>query len=296
MDPIIASSAIQGAGSILSMPLQNYFNRQAYEREKKDSIAFWNMQNQYNSPAAQMDRFKTAGLNPHLIYGQSNMGGPIKGPSLQPTKAVNPLEGVAQIPMMQSQLAIQNQQNTNLVQQQKVMEQDLLLKALQASKLAIETKGKEFDLGLKQDLRQTQMAVARENLRRLEIGNTTTLTRLGMDQQKLDIVARQANQSIKESAQRIITMQLQREHEKLKMLRTVAEKDRILQSITNLQKAATAIDKDNQLRDLDINLRKQGFSSSDPAWQKALIQKLEQLGVTDAIDSGIDWLKSKTDF
>lgn len=299
MDPVtgsIIAGGIQSGGNILSMPLQAYFNKKAYEREKADSIAFWKMQNEYNSPAAQMDRFKTAGLNPHLIYGQSNMAGPVKGPSLQPVKANNPFEGVANLPMNIAQLQAQNQQNTNLQQQQKIMEQDLILKAMQAGKLAIETKGKEFDLGLKQELRQTQIAVAMENLRRLQVGNYNTLQRLDIDSKKLQLIGMQTNQSIKESAQRIISMQLQREHEKLKMLRTVAEKDRVLQSISNLQAAKTAIDKDNELRDLDINLRKQGFSSSDPAWQKALIQKLEKLGVTDAIDKGIDWMKEKTWF
>lgn len=42
----------------------------AYQR----SLQMWNMQNLYNSPQAQMARFKAAGLNPHLIYGQGNPG------------------------------------------------------------------------------------------------------------------------------------------------------------------------------------------------------------------------------
>lgn len=33
----------------------------------------WNRANAYNTPEAQMQRFKQAGLNPKLIYGQSNM-------------------------------------------------------------------------------------------------------------------------------------------------------------------------------------------------------------------------------
>lgn len=42
----------------------------AYQRE----LEMWNLQNAYNTPAAQMERFKAAGLNPHLIYGQGNAG------------------------------------------------------------------------------------------------------------------------------------------------------------------------------------------------------------------------------
>lgn len=37
-------------------------------------LEMWNLQNAYNSPEAQMRRFKDAGLNPNLIYGQGSGG------------------------------------------------------------------------------------------------------------------------------------------------------------------------------------------------------------------------------
>lgn len=52
----------------------------AFNRERQSALDFWNMQNEYNSPKAQMQRFKDAGLSPHLIYGQSNMGAPVSVP------------------------------------------------------------------------------------------------------------------------------------------------------------------------------------------------------------------------
>lgn len=45
---------------------------QQWERENQANLRFWNMQNAYNSPQAQMSRYQAAGLNPNLIYGQSN--------------------------------------------------------------------------------------------------------------------------------------------------------------------------------------------------------------------------------
>lgn len=41
----------------------------------------WEIQNAYNAPSAQMARYKEAGLNPNLIYGQSNTAGAIGSPS-----------------------------------------------------------------------------------------------------------------------------------------------------------------------------------------------------------------------
>lgn len=45
---------------------------QQWERENQANLDFWNMQNAYNSPQAQIERYQAAGLNPNLIYGQSN--------------------------------------------------------------------------------------------------------------------------------------------------------------------------------------------------------------------------------
>lgn len=44
------------------------FNRSMAEWQNEQSIAQWNRENSYNSPAAQMARLKAAGLNPDLMY------------------------------------------------------------------------------------------------------------------------------------------------------------------------------------------------------------------------------------
>lgn len=45
------------------------FNSQQSELEYQRNLEKWNMENAYNSPAAQMQRYAEAGLNPNLIYG-----------------------------------------------------------------------------------------------------------------------------------------------------------------------------------------------------------------------------------
>lgn len=41
---------------------------------KQNTLEMWNLMNEYNTPSAQMTRFKEAGLNPMLIYGQGTPG------------------------------------------------------------------------------------------------------------------------------------------------------------------------------------------------------------------------------
>lgn len=95
--PPEAAGAAAGAGAqtlggfvnAISTGVQNRksraFSERMYHQQKLDNLEFWNLQNKYNSPAEQMKRFKEAGLNPHLIYGQGSNGnaGAISTPDVQ---------------------------------------------------------------------------------------------------------------------------------------------------------------------------------------------------------------------
>lgn len=61
---------------------QNNLNVEQWQRERQAALEDWNRENAYNSPAAQMQRYRDAGLNPNLIYGQSNTSGGMASPSI----------------------------------------------------------------------------------------------------------------------------------------------------------------------------------------------------------------------
>lgn len=48
------------------------YNYLLKQQEQAYNLELWKLQNEYNSPAAQMARYQDAGLNPNLIYGQQN--------------------------------------------------------------------------------------------------------------------------------------------------------------------------------------------------------------------------------
>ena len=66
-------------------------------RQQRDwNYRMWKEQNAYNSPEAQMQRLKDAGLNPHLLYGQGVAGATGQAdsvPSYQQADSINTLEG-----------------------------------------------------------------------------------------------------------------------------------------------------------------------------------------------------------
>jgi urease gamma subunit len=59
------------------------WNEAMYNRQRQDALADWARTNEYNTPLAQMQRLREAGLNPHLAYG----GGP--GNVSQPVRSTD---------------------------------------------------------------------------------------------------------------------------------------------------------------------------------------------------------------
>lgn len=82
------------------------WEKEMAEWQNEKNLEFWQMNNEYNTPANQMKRFQEAGLNPHLIYGNGtssagNSSSPVSSsrpgtvdfarPLLDPSR--NPLAG-----------------------------------------------------------------------------------------------------------------------------------------------------------------------------------------------------------
>ena len=116
--PLIGSG-INAASNLITNASQKNLSLQMYDKQRADALADWNRQNQYNSPAAQMARFKEAGLSPHLIYGQTNTAPAVRSSSLEIPKyqapqidssAMNPILTAIQIENAKKQGALMDAQ------------------------------------------------------------------------------------------------------------------------------------------------------------------------------------------
>lgn len=74
------------------------------------NLAYWNMQNTYNSPVEQMARLKEAGLNPMLVYGSGNVTGNSSSSITSAQTYANKYNTLAGIQGVQ---ALSNLKNTN---------------------------------------------------------------------------------------------------------------------------------------------------------------------------------------
>ena len=110
----LALAGIQTAAGIGSQLLGQHFydknvdkqteaNKELAKYSYDLNLQQWHNANQYNSPKAQMQRFKEAGLNPNLIYGQGSAGNASSSPQHTPTKAGLKKKGTnLQVPMIQN--------------------------------------------------------------------------------------------------------------------------------------------------------------------------------------------------
>ena len=81
MDPVIGAGLIEAGADLLSgifsgfsQDSANQTNIQLARENREWQEKMWEKTNEYNTPAAQIERMKAAGLNPALMYSQGQVG------------------------------------------------------------------------------------------------------------------------------------------------------------------------------------------------------------------------------
>lgn len=241
------------------------WNEKMYAWQRQDALQDWAMQNAYNSPAAQMQRFKDAGLNPNLIYGQQNEGATVRSTDMKSWSPDAPrldLGGIASNAFgAYWDAQVKEATVNNLEAQNTVQQQEALLKAAQILETTSRTNRNKFDLGLSEELRQTSIDAARSNVVKLQADTQYTLD-------NNERAAAMNSSNLKEAMERILTMKAQR-------LNTAAERQRIYATIENIKK-------DSTLKQLDINMKKMGIQPNDPAYMRILSRLIGNVSPEEA--------------
>lgn len=162
----LAGGLISAGGSLIGNLFSNSGARRRQEQANADNIRFWNMQNDYNNPSAQMERLRKAGLNPNMIYGTSPSSAVGNADGVAPSKPAeykidNPLQNITQYADVKQREA----QTDNLKSQNTVLAQEAILKAAQTQKTLGEGVSAQVKGQIDSELRQTSADLVREDLR-----------------------------------------------------------------------------------------------------------------------------------
>lgn len=243
------------------------WNEKMHDILRQESLSDWNMQNEYNSPQAQMQRYRDAGLNPALIYGQSNEGATVRSSDVPSWNPRAPEYNFDARPAMQAYFDVQLKEANldNLRAQNTVLIQEAALKAASTANTVQSTAKSQFDLALASDLRNMSLQTAEAHLRKM-----TAETEVMLSQNERAIVTQEYN--IQEAVTRIITG-------RLNALKTSAEIPNIKQQREQMQAAIEGIKKDNEIKQLDIELKRKGVQPGDNILFRVVARILETYGI-----------------
>lgn len=143
------------------------WSKEQFDKTRQYALQDWDKQNAYNAPSAQMARYKAAGLNPHLIYGQSNTSAPIRSVEPQQPKLQAPQLHVADA-LSNGSLQMYNLQQTiaqtDLIKAQAALaRQNKLLAASRGDNVAAGTQGILQKNLLGKNLMESQFSFAKQH-------------------------------------------------------------------------------------------------------------------------------------
>ena len=290
---ITAGSSVGGslinAGATVYTNQQNLkYARESYDKQKADNLAQWHLQNEYNSPQAQMARLRAAGLNPNLVYGNgaTTTAGSIgttapqnfraEAPQLDIGRAVQGgLSTYYDTQIKEATIDNLRAQNTNILQEG-------FLKAATIANMNVRTQGGIYDnqkkaahLPYESDIAKYSADLARESLR--QRGVQTEIMIQKNEREKLLM-----NASLKENAERILNYREQR-------LRSLTDRQKAAEEMQNLLQIRTNLGHDDDLKMLDLQLKKKGIQPSDPIYLRIISRLID----TGEVDPSIDYYTGK---
>lgn len=180
MDPIIGAGIVSAAGSVLgnvlgfgSQQATNKANMKLAQYQYEKNLEMWNRQNEYNSPMAQMQRLKDAGLNPNMVYGngsaanQASNAPSYEAPRLQAYTNFGDLGAGNIVGSMLTARQIENmdQQNRILQIDAEARRQQMLKTSLEMAGMAFANKAYREDYSAERELKQLAVRAASQNLR-----------------------------------------------------------------------------------------------------------------------------------
>jgi hypothetical protein len=261
----LAGSAINAGSQSATNQSQLSYSREMYEKQRADALADWNRQNEYNSPSAQMTRFKEAGLNPNLIYGQQTQSPVVRTSSVEGYSPRAPQVDLGNAAAMGLQ-GLSAYQDTQL----KNVQTDLVKE--QIKNASTDNMLKQLDWAEKNIKLPYAQSMAQSNATALKIQNEQRLQDLqfnkDMNPIRLETGQYQLNNLIKDLDLKAQSMNLSK-----------AQEDNYRQLTSNLKQT-------NTLNDLEIELRKAGVNSGDNVLLRLFTQAL-------SLGEGIQWIKDQ---
>lgn len=273
-----ASTGVAVGQGILGA-FQNRANRRhavrMMDKQREWALADWNMQNEYNSPRAQMQRLQEAGLNPNLVYGQGVQGasgnsGSVRSSDGGQWKGETPNFSGLQDSIFAGINMEQRRAQLDLLEKQATVQiQTAALQAAKTGETLAKTAKTQFEVQMANTLKNTSLQTAEENLRKLQIGN-----KFQLDENERREALTAGN--LAQAAERVLLMRAQTAN-------TQEQRQLIREQIRSIRL-------DGDLKQLDKELREQGIYPNSPWWLKLVEGYLEKTTTGKPFGGDLDFI------
>lgn len=241
-----------------------------YAMQRKDALADWNANNQYNSPIQQMQRLREAGLSPNLIYGNgaqntANMArASTPNPSSHPAAKMDNSYVVPSLNAYQQNVTQGLQQKQiqattdNLAEQNRVLQQDAMLKQATTAKTLQDTARSKYDLQMSQELKDQIIMKARLENDKLGFDTKKVMadTQFTLDQNTRNKVMQ--TYDIKKTLQEI-------EESKARTLKTEDERNKLKMEFNKLYQQY-------EIDEFQKQMHAKGLTPHDALWQRMMAE------------------------
>lgn len=236
---------------------QREWNEKMYNLQRSHALADWQRNNEYNSPAAQMQRLKEAGLNPNLMYGKGTTGTSTSTPNQAKVLPYNPKDLNLGKGMDFYDLKSKGAQTNILTEQARQAKIDTYIKYADAFNRGIELDKEGNVTGLREDLDFTK----KQQL------NDSMLYDLSLKDQ-------------------------QYKFNELNNAATLKQKEAILKKTISedktLNEKLEGIKSDNLVKELNGNLASMGIRPNDPLWAYAVTSVMDGIKTGDiTLEDGV---------
>lgn len=288
-------AAIGAAASIISGILANKSQRNQqtdlYNKSRADNLADANSQNIYNSPQSQMQRLREAGLNPHLVYGNGNAvqsaAAPKEATYGQPIAPPDYVGNIGNVLGQYMDWRMNETQIDNMKAQKTVYDQDALLKASQTASNAMATARSEFELKQGQSLSQYTLEAAKKNVEKINSEIDINRQRLDINQQENLRAAAQNSSNLKEAVSRMLSMEQQRQSQKIQNAKTQAETENARAELKRIQAITKEIESSAAIKKISEEMAAKGIMPNTSAGIRYIQEVLQGFGLLDSTGSFI---------
>lgn len=280
-------SALGAGGNMLLTGKMNRktrsWNEKMMHRQREWALADWEMQNQYNSPTAQMQRLKEAGLNPNLVYGggsATQQAGVVKNtdaPGWNPeTPNVGNIGEAATMALGQYYNIQQQKAQTDLIKTQNTLAQENI--RMNQIRQTAETLGimmKNFKYGQEQKMAPYNLQMLKEQIGSVQQNQMESLARMSQMSWSQNLGQQRLEMDKTRQESDLSTANLQRMIMRMSMNKTTEEIAQIKQNVENAKKQGTW---QGMMNDLQAELQRLGLTTSDPAAYKIIMKFADKLG------------------